>query len=460
MSETSTTVTASGVPDAATGAFAGTSVGAPVRVTPGMTLTLPDLSDLGSVPDDALLHLQASLSESSRRVGAAAARVAGEIARRSDRQYGHAGLAQRNGERSADKLIQRVAGISATDARALVRVGEALDGAAAPWLAPVTRAVEAGTLSVGAADAIRSGLGAPSDTVAADDLHDAATELVAALAGTPTLDPTAPPDEPRLDPVVAPAAPEVAAREARAMRDAIDEDGIGEREEALRQKRSLRLIPQIDGTTRITGVLDPESAAIITAAVEAVTAPRRGGPRFVGADRELAATELVNDLRTVEQIAVDALVDMVRFASTNDRGVIFRTSKPIVRVHVGAEDLARGAGKAWFEGQNTSVSVDTAARLACTDGYLPIRFDSQGQVLDLGREQRLFTPRQREALAARDGGCMIPGCICPAAFAEAHHVNPSALGGKTDVRDGILLCRFHHMNVHARRMRIERRGAE
>ncbi len=33
-----------------------------------------------------------------------------------------------------------------------------------------------------------------------------------------------------------------------------------------------------------------------------------------------------------------------------------------------------------------------------------------GQILDYGRARRLATPAQRRALAARDGGCLIPGC--------------------------------------------------
>lgn len=83
-------------------------------------------------------------------------------------------------------------------------------------------------------------------------------------------------------------------------------------------------------------------------------------------------------------------------------------------------------------------------------------FDSRGQAVDMGREQRLFTRAQRVALAARDGGCRIPGCDRPPSWCEAHHIVEWSRGGRTDLRDGILLCRHHHLLVHDNGWRIER----
>ncbi|RJT87718.1 HNH endonuclease [Cryobacterium melibiosiphilum] len=47
-------------------------------------------------------------------------------------------------------------------------------------------------------------------------------------------------------------------------------------------------------------------------------------------------------------------------------------------------------------------------------------------------------------MAARDGGCIIPGCDIPAYRTELHHVIPWALGGKTEVANGVCLCWRHH----------------
>lgn len=91
---------------------------------------------------------------------------------------------------------------------------------------------------------------------------------------------------------------------------------------------------------------------------------------------------------------------------------------------------------------------------------MTVTLDPAGNPLDLGREARLFTPKQRIALAIRDGGCRIPACDRPASYCEAHHIDPYAQGGRTDIDRGILLCPFHHMNLHHHGWRITRNGKE
>jgi hypothetical protein len=241
---------------------------------------------------------------------------------------------------------------------------------------------------------------------------------------------------------------------ARQLRDEADADGIADREEQLRSRRYLHLISQPDGMTRLSGLLDPESAAIVTAAYDGVTSPRRGGVRFVDPD---AAPDLTQDDRTVEQIAVDGLVELIRIGSTAGSEQILGANRPAVRVHVTAADLHRRTGSGAFEGQTVPVSIETVERHICATGYLPILFDEH-QPLDVGRSQRLFTTRQRIALAARDGGCLFPQCDRPPAWCEAHHITPWNHGGRTDVADGVLLCRHHHLLVHNNGWHITRVG--
>ena len=88
---------------------------------------------------------------------------------------------------------------------------------------------------------------------------------------------------------------------------------------------------------------------------------------------------------------------------------------------------------------------------------MPLLFDETGQALNVGREHRLFTTIQRIALAARDGGCRWIGCDRPPSWCEAHHVEHWHRDrGKTDVADGILLCRHHHLLLHNNNWTIER----
>lgn len=405
-------------------------------------LTLPAVDGLGGLGDEALLQRQREFAAARRVVDAGAARVAAEIERRSRRELGHSGLAQRAGAPTAARLLEVVAGVSPGEAVTMVAVGSLLDDAQSSgggWLGEVVGAVESGDLSLAAAHAIRSGLGDPTSTVDEQTLERAAARLVAVAPEVPVR---------RL------------AADARALRDSLDTAGIAEREEQLRERRYLRITPQNDGMTRVQGLLDPESAAVVVAAFDQVTSPRRGGPRFVDPAAAERSRRIVDDPRSTDQLVADAFVDMVRIAGVADRGTVFAQKRPAVQVHVDLADLEAGTGSAEIEGQTAAVSIATARRIACGSGAIPILFGADGP-LDVGRAQRTFTDRQRVALAARDGGCRWAECDRPPSWTEAHHVDEwERHRGRTDVDNGILLCRFHHLRVHNLGWRIVRRGAE
>lgn len=87
--------------------------------------------------------------------------------------------------------------------------------------------------------------------------------------------------------------------------------------------------------------------------------------------------------------------------------------------------------------------------LACTPTLSRVLLDGHGVPLGVGRAHRLATPAQRRALAVRDGGCVVPGCGCPADGADAHHVTAWSAGGGTALTNLVLLCPRHHQLVHA-----------
>ena len=396
-------------------------------LTATVRLEVPDLAAISRADDDELIAAMRRWAEARRVVDAGLATLAGVVAARSSLELGYDGLAQRAGARTAGVLVSQLTGTSGPEARAITAVGAMLSDPA-PWLGEVAHRVSVGELSIGAAAAIQAGLGLPSPAVAADDLADAAHSLLATAPELP---------------------PEKVARRARELRDELDEAGVADREAMLRDKRFLRLIPQADGMTRLIGLLDPESAALVTDAVDAVTAPRRGGPRFVDPGAQARVEAILRDERTTEQLTLDALVEMVRIAAAADDGRVFGTRKPAVSVHVRLSDFEQHHGVAHVEGQTVAVSSATARRLVCADGYLPILFDDSGAPLRLGRSKRLFTEKQRIVLAAIWGGCAVPDCERPPSWTEAHHIEQWQRDrGATDVENGVLLCRHHHMLVH------------
>ncbi len=440
---------------------------------------------VGGVGDGELLAAQRAIAEIRRRLDAVAAAFAGEIAHRSRRELGHDGLAQSRGQRTPEGLISQLTGSSARDARSLVKAAELLptsparrDADAPPlprWRAIIGEAVAGAVISVEAAEVIRARLAAadraglasgdsPSDSpqglspdgLSAAGLSPAEREqlleaLAAAAAGL-------------VAEAVSLTIEQLAVRASRA-RDEIDAAGVGVREDGVRQKRFLRFTRLLDGTTRVSGLLDQESAAIVVPILDAATSPRRGGPRFMDPDAARRADELVRDARTTEQLTLDVFVELLRIGARVDDGTLLGDRKPAVRILVTKADLdsptdAHGhrAGAAYFEGHMDAVSVATAERYICTSGAIPILFDTDGRVLNLGREQRLFTEKQRIALAARDGGCLM--CDRPPSWCEAHHIDHwDQHHGRTDIDDGVLLCRFCHLTVHNHGWRIRRTGA-
>ena len=94
------------------------------------------------------------------------------------------------------------------------------------------------------------------------------------------------------------------------------------------------------------------------------------------------------------------------------------------------------------------VCIETARRLACDAGIIPVVLGSRGEPLDIGRLSRTVPTGMRRALELRDGGCRFAGCDRPAHWCEAHHILFWARGGPTCLTNLVLLCRHHHAMVH------------
>jgi hypothetical protein len=353
--------------------------------------------------------------------------------------------------RTAEDLIATVTATSRRDAHTLVKAAEFLptstrdDAPARPpvprWQTVIADAVASAAISVGAAEIIRTRLTAAAGGATDENLTTAAHTLIAAAPETTLENLTA-----------------LAAR----TRDELDLAGIPARENALHAKRYLKFRTQPDGSTSFHGLLDPESAAIVVPTFDAATSPRRGGPRFVNPDAVSRAEDIVRDERTTDQLSLDVFVELIRIGAQVDDGELLGDRKPAVRILVTQTDLdaqpdADGTrvGAAYFEGQHDAVSIATAERYICSSGAVPIMFDTDGRALNLGREQRLFTQKQRTAMAARDGGCIL--CGRPPSWCEAHHINHwDAHNARTDIDDGVLLCRFCHLKLHNNTWRIRR----
>lgn len=353
-------------------------------------------------------------AEHERLARAHSTALAGELARRSAPELGHDGLAQKLGHRTPQKLVQAATGSTSRAAAQAVRIGGLAESH--PWLTSV--------------------VGMPSSDIPASVLGDAAERLVAEAGSV---------DADRLF------------TRARALRDELDEAGILDRERAARDARGLRLQSMHDGSVRVVWSLDPIDGSVVAELYDRATSPRRGGPRFVTEQEQ--AQRIADDPRSTEQLASDVFYQLITAGAEVEPSQLLGRGAPAVRVTVTEQQLIARAGHGRLQRSQVPVCIETVERLVCTQGTVAVVFDEQGQPLDVGREQRLFTIRQKIALAERDGGCRWTGCERPPAWSEAHHVEHWARdGGRTDVADGILLCRHHHLLLHDHHREIERRG--
>ncbi|RKW69415.1 HNH endonuclease [Galactobacter caseinivorans] len=259
--------------------------------------------------------------------------------------------------------------------------------------------------------------------------------------------------------------------------------------------RSLRLSHAKGGGYDISGFAPETEGAALLSLLDAYTSPRRrpGGPESPddvqtapGAPVGPAAQD---EIRSREQISFDVLHMIF---DHHARGVDSPTNHgaaPTLVITLSAEALARHqaaepaplvtgatgpvgpagpAGPQWADAlsalddrfarvsrSNRVIPVGEALTLLCNDNVQYLVTGDGGEPLELGRKRRHFSPHQRKALIVRDRHCRAPGCTAPPDWCEAHHVVPWAEGGPTDLDHGILLCNFHHHEVHRGHLLVE-----
>ena len=155
------------------------------------------------------------------------------------------------------------------------------------------------------------------------------------------------------------------------------------------------------------------------------------------------------DPRTTPQLLLDGVIAAINGA-LNGTGI---PESGGMRVRIGVlidyRALLGQCQDAGITDHGRPISAANIRRFACNGDILPAVLGGAGEVLDLGREARGFSPAQRKAIGIRDRGCVIPGCPRPASTNEAHHVEPWMKGGLTSVNNGCNICAHHHAMVHA-----------
>jgi hypothetical protein len=390
-----------------------------------------------------------------RLVDAARVMLAGEA---ENRAGGPVDTLAALGYASAVDAVATLTSVSDAEAKRRIRVGAALNAGVTltgaetgPTHPAIASAVLAGTVGLEAASVLVGALDGVASRVDAIVVAEAEEALVHLAAGTAEHPPL------RVD---------LVRIQARAFIEAIDPDGALPREERARRRRQFTIGREtIDGLVPVHGLLTLEVGSslrrLVNAHVRKVSFPDDPSssvePFGTGGGAGAAAGAFTDD-RTPAQKRHDTLADILSAAARVKDAPDLAGASPAIIVTVTQAALDRGRGVGFIDGVDTPVSVQAVERMIDSRGLQTVTLDRAGRVLSLGSTQRCFTPSQRRAITARDGGCVIPGCTTPAGWCEVHHVIPWREGGDTHTDNGVLLCWGHHQNIDTGPWRLSMPG--
>lgn len=107
------------------------------------------------------------------------------------------------------------------------------------------------------------------------------------------------------------------------------------------------------------------------------------------------------------------------------------------------------------------VLPDHLRDMVCCDAtFTPVWMTPTGVPFDVGTPESSVPIRNRRAVVARDGCCRYPGCARSARWTDVHHLHHRCKGGRHQISNLVLLCRFHHRLVHRENIRTWLDGDE
>jgi len=453
------TGTGGGVPDAA--GLSPVQQLAALKSTMAAALAALPLARLGDL--DAVAVLSA-VEDLGRSIDAARVATATEVDSRAVRiTAGHSqpALPAALGCRDGLEVIVRATRVSVREARRRSRLGGFVSARSGigvtlpPFYPVVAAALTAGDLGLEAAEVIVTGLEQISARVAPDDLHTAERALVACATGAVT-------EETRgLSGEGLAFGTDILRGIVLQWQARLDPDGTAPTEPVLEGRSNLGFGLLKDGLYPLRGGVTPELRGIMNVLFDTYlsahatpafpTAEEQaridGGALVPGAEAADAAASALGgagDDRTGGEKRADILRAVFDRAARDPGTPTLGGAAPTVLVHVNASDLQGGTGVGWVDGVQAPISLSSVQQRLCAGGSQTVLFGRDQEVLRLGLKERFFSRAQRRAIAARDGGCIIPGCTSPPHWAELHHVIPWWAGGLTDIDNGVMLCWFHH----------------
>ncbi len=182
--------------------------------------------------------------------------------------------------------------------------------------------------------------------------------------------------------------------------------------------------------TRVDGLLDPESAAIVRTTLDSI----------------MNESAFDDSGRRRDQRCADAFTQLAKAAS---KGKIAggRSNAKLLATAPFETITERGAARGLTHAGPT-IDADAVRQMACDAGIHRVITGPGSSILDFGRENRLVSENLFLALVVRDQHCRWPGCTIRATWCDAHHVTEWGHHGRTNESTCALLCHYHHSLTH------------
>jgi hypothetical protein len=223
----------------------------------------------------------------------------------------------------------------------------------------------------------------------------------------------------------------------------LNQDGE-EPDDAERARRRYLMIDKqdIDGMSRIHGLLDPQARATIDAVFAKLAAPGMCNPddQAPCVDGEPSDDAVHADMRSQGQRNHDALTAMGRSVLASGELGKHNGLPATIIVSTTLQDLESAAGVAVTGGGTLLPMREVIKQASQAHHYLVVYDKHTREPLYCGRAKRFATPGQRIVLHALERGCTRPGCTAPGYWCQVHHVEGWANDGQTNITELTLGC--------------------
>jgi hypothetical protein len=230
-----------------------------------------------------------------------------------------------------------------------------------------------------------------------------------------------------------------------------NQDGDPPNEAERARRRSFMVHKQdIDGMSKVSGLLDPEARATLDAVFAKLAAPGMCNPDDENpcVDGQPNEDRVHADARSQSQRNHDALKAMGReLLAAGELGKHNGLPASII-VSTTLQDLESGAGQGTTGGGSLLPMRDVIRLAGHAHHYLVIYDRHTREPLYLGHTKRFASPGQRIVLHGLERGCTKPGCTAPGYWCQTHHVEGwVAENGRTDITKLTLACGPHNRLV-------------